>query len=75
MTKDQLFAQAMALQPREREALADALLATLTEADAAEIDAAWLAESHRRDAAYARGEVGASNVEEVMARVRLRART
>ena len=74
MTKDQLLAQAMALDPLEREALAHALIATLSDADAAEIDAAWLKESHRRDAAYARGEVAASSVDEVIERVRSRAR-
>lgn len=54
----------MTLEPQEREALADELLGTLTDADAAEIDAAWLAESRRRDEAYSRGEIGASPVDE-----------
>ena len=75
MTKDQLLAQAMALDPHERQALADALFASLSGADAAEIDAAWLKESHRRDAAYTRGDEGASRVDEVIERVRSRVRS
>jgi putative addiction module component (TIGR02574 family) len=72
MTREQLLAEAMALEPREREALAGALLATLSESDARAIDEAWLAESLKRDAAYARGEVTAAPVDEVIERVRSR---
>ncbi len=74
MTKDELLAEAMALEPQEREEVADALLTSLIGANHAEIDAAWLAESHRRDEAYKRGEVGASTVDEVIDRVRSRVR-
>lgn len=72
MTKDQLLAEAMSLEPHQREEIADALFASLTNAEPAEIDAAWLAESHRRDEAYRRGEVEASSVDEVIDRVHSR---
>jgi hypothetical protein len=41
MTKDQILAEAMALDPREREEIADALWTSLTSYERAEIDAAW----------------------------------
>ena len=65
MTKDQILSEAMALRPQEREALAEEILLSLTEADAAEIEAAWLAEVKSRDAAYCRGEIRAHPVDEV----------
>ena len=66
MTKERIFAEAMALDPQEREELADALWTSLTSADRAEIDAAWLRECHRRAAEIERGEVVPMPGEQVM---------
>ena len=74
MTRDQIVAEAMALDPVEREALAEELLLSLSEADREAIDAAWLAEVRRRDAAFAKGEISASPVDDAVARVLSRAK-
>lgn len=58
------------LPPEERERLVDALLESLNEPAAAELDAAWSAEIERRLAAYDRGEVKALSAEEVLAKAR-----
>lgn len=65
MTKDQLLAEAMALDPAEREALAEELLRTI-DGDQADIDAAWLEECRRRMEAVDRGEIGTVPVDQVM---------
>lgn len=57
MTQEQLFTEAMALKPQDREELADKLLLSLTAAQCAEIDAARLRECHRRASEIERGEV------------------
>lgn len=54
----------------ERERLVDALLESLNEPAATELDAAWEAEIERRLAAYDRGEVAAIPAEEVFAKAR-----
>lgn len=69
MTKDQLLAEAMSLDPDEREALAEQLLLTLTDADQAAVDAAWLKEARRREAAFQNGEMTSAPVDEVIARL------
>ena len=74
MTRDQLRAEAMALDPKDREVLAEALLLSLTEDDRKAIDAAWLAEVRSREEAFARGESSTSPVDEVITRVRSKAR-
>ncbi len=74
MTKEQILAEAMALDPREREALADELLLSLTDGDHAAIDAAWLAEVRRREEAFVRGETSTSPLDAVMARLQARAK-
>ena len=74
MTREQLFAEARALDPREREALAEELLLSLDEADRATIDAAWLEEVKARDASYRRGESKAYPVDDVIAELRARAK-
>ena len=58
----------------ERERLVDALLESLNELAATELDAAWEAEIERRLAAYDRGEVVAVSAEEVFAKARAIAR-
>ena len=74
MTKDQIFAEAMALGPDEREALAEDLLLSLDPARQAAVDAAWLEEVRRRDAAFAAGQDTESPLDEAVARVLARAR-
>lgn len=58
----------------ERERLVDALLESLNEPAATELDAASEAEIERRLAAYDRGEVVAVSAEEVFAKARAIAR-
>jgi putative addiction module component (TIGR02574 family) len=72
MTREQLLAEAMALDPKEREALAEELWLSLDHTSRDEIDAAWMEEVQRRIAAYERGEVEAVPGEEVMRRLRER---
>ena len=74
MTRDQTLTEAMALDPREREALAAELLLSLGEDDRAAIDQAWLAEAKRREAEFARGAMPTSPVDDAIERVRARAR-
>ena len=69
MTKDQILAEAMVLPPADRQALADDLLSSMSEADRDALDAAWLTEARERDAAFARGESDASPVEEALSRI------
>jgi len=74
MTKEQLLAAALELPPLEREEVAETLLGSLGNRTRAEIDAAWLAECERRDAAYKRGELTTSPVDEAIERIRSRVR-
>lgn len=74
MTKEQVRAEAMALDPQDREVLAEELLLSLSETDREQIDAAWLAEARRRERAFARGEMSTSPVDDVIARVQSKAR-
>jgi len=62
------------LPREERERLVDALLESLNEPAAAELDAAWAAEIERRLAAYDKGEVQALSAEDVFAKARAIAR-
>jgi putative addiction module component (TIGR02574 family) len=70
MTKDQLLAEAMALDVREREALAEELLLTVDDGTREEIDAAWAEEIDRRIAEYERGEVKAVPADDMFRRLR-----
>jgi putative addiction module component (TIGR02574 family) len=72
MTKDQLLAEAMALDVREREALAEELLLTVDDGTREEIDAAWAEEIDRRIAEYERGEVKAIPGDQVLRELRAR---
>ncbi len=69
LTKEQIKSAALELAPAEREALAEELLLSVTELERDAVDAAWLAEAKRRDAAFRRGETGAKPVEDVIARL------
>lgn len=74
MTREQIFAEAMSLDPRDRQELADDLLVSLSDAEREAIDAAWLAEARRREEAFARGEMSTSPVDEVIARIQTKSR-
>jgi putative addiction module component (TIGR02574 family) len=73
-TAADLASRGKQLPREERERLVDALLESLNEPAAAELDAAWGAEIERRLAAYDRGEVQALSAEEVFAKARAIAR-
>ena len=74
MTRNEIFNRAMALEPTEREALAEQLLLSIADEDQLAIDAAWLEEVRLREEAFRAGRMTTSPVDEVMARVRSRAR-
>ena len=74
MTMEQVRAAAMALDPQQREVLAEELLLSLTDADRDQIDAAWLAEVRRREEKYRRGESSSSPVDDAIARIQSKAR-
>lgn len=69
MSKEQIFTEAMALNPKDREALAEELLMSVDDADRAAIDAAWLAEARRRDEAYACRDTTALAVSQTIDRI------
>ena len=69
MTLAQIKAAAMELEPSQRESLAQELLLSDTDEERERIDAVWLEEVRRRDAAYQRGEVTARPAEEVIHRL------
>jgi putative addiction module component (TIGR02574 family) len=66
LTRDQIKSAALKLAPAEREALAEELLLSIDDTDRQSIDAAWLAEAHRRDADFLAGNTGAKPVDEVI---------
>ncbi len=70
LTKEQIRSAAMALDPAEREALAQDLLLSISGSEREAIDAAWLAEAHRRDAAFTAESVGSKPVDDVVNRLR-----
>jgi putative addiction module component (TIGR02574 family) len=72
MTREQIRSAALELNPADREALAEELLLSIGDTDRESIDAAWLAEAHRRDEAYAKGMTTARPVDQVIARLQRR---
>ena len=74
LTREEIKSAAMALDPAERELLAEELMLSLSEADREAVEQAWLAEVRRRDAAFERGETGTKPVQEVIDRLMRRAR-
>jgi hypothetical protein len=73
MTKDQILTEAMALDPKEREALAEQLLLTV-DGDRAAIEAAWVEECKLRIEAVERGELPVVPGEQAMRSLRDRLR-
>ena len=74
LTKQQLLAEAMALDPQDREALAEGLWLSIEGEDREELDAKWPAEARRRDASFAAGQIKAVPVDEAINRVLSRGR-
>lgn len=72
MTREEIRSAALELEPSDREALAEELLLSISDADREKIDAAWLAEAYRRDASFAQGRMTALPVEDVLARIQRR---
>jgi len=64
----------MKLHPAEREALAEELLLSIDGESREEIDAAWLAEAHRREEALQAGATTVKSVDEVIARLKNKGR-
>lgn len=62
---DDVLAQALALQVKDRAALLERLAESLDRSDA-ELDKAWIAEAHRRMEAFRRGEMHVHDAEEVL---------
>ena len=67
---EDIEAAALQLAPAERARLAERLLISLDEDD--EILATWVAEAERRGDAYERGEMGAVDFDESIAKARER---
>lgn len=74
MTKEELLSEAKALSPDDRESLAEQIWLSLNDGSQAVVDAAWLEEVRRRDAAFAAGQDTESPVDEAVARVLARGR-
>lgn len=74
LTKEQIKSAALLLAPADREALAEELLLSIGETDRQAIDAAWLAEAHRRDADFRAAKTSAKPADEVIARLLGKAR-
>lgn len=68
-TKDQLLAAALELAPADREALAEEIWLSLTDAEQDDIDRAVLEEAERRTAAYEAGHTVGRPVDEVLDRL------
>jgi len=62
--------QTLCSNPTNKICLLEMLLESLDKTDL-EIEAAWVAESERRYAAYKRGEIQGSTLDEVKKRIRL----
>ena len=74
LTKQQIKTAAMELDPVEREALAEELLLSISDSEREQIEAEWLDEAKRRDAAFLAGQMTASPVEDVIDRIRRKVR-
>lgn len=64
--------QALQLPPHDRAILAEHLIASLDELNAAENERVWVEEAERRYQAYKEGEITARSVEEAIRDVRAR---
>ena len=69
MTKQEILEQAMALDPKDREAIAEELWSSVEHVSERELDEAWAREAQDRVEAYRRGEMSAKPVNEVIERL------
>jgi putative addiction module component (TIGR02574 family) len=74
MSKEQILTEAMSLNPREREAIAEELWLSIDEQTKEELAAAWTDEIRNRVDKAARGEGSSKSVDEVVGRLRNKAR-
>jgi hypothetical protein len=70
LSKEQIKAAAMQLDPADREALAEELMLSLSETEREAIDAAWLEEARQRHEAFLKTGGVAKPVDEVIGRLR-----
>lgn len=74
LTREQIRAAALELDPDDREALAEELLLSIGIEEPEAIDQAWLEEARRRDSKFLAGEKDAKPVDEVLDRLKRGAR-
>ena len=74
LTREQIRAAALELDPNDREALAEELLLSIGVEEREAIDQAWLEEARRRDAALLAGKGHSKPVDEVLGRLQRKAR-
>jgi hypothetical protein len=75
LSREQIRAEALKLNPAEREALAEELLLSINGSDREAIDAAWLLEVRRRDAAFISGQSRANPIDSVTDRLKIKSQT
>jgi putative addiction module component (TIGR02574 family) len=73
MSKEQILSEALALDPREREAIAEELWLSVDEQTKEEVAEAWADEIRTRLDNAGRGHASAKPVDEVLARLRNKA--
>lgn len=69
LTKEQIKNEAMNLDPAQRTELAEELLLSVDGPDRDAIDAAWLAEAHRRDSLQSTKKSSIKSVDDVIRRL------
>ena len=69
MNKDKVLAEALKLPPVDRAELAEKLLASFEISSRTAIDQLWVREAEDRLAAYERGELSATDADEVFAKI------
>ena len=74
LSREQIRAAALELDPADREALAEELLLSVGADEREAIDKAWLQEACRRDAALISGKTSAAPVDEVLDRLQQKGR-
>jgi putative addiction module component (TIGR02574 family) len=74
MTKEQILNEAMALQPLDRETIAEALFSSVVYDDEMPVDSEWMSEIRRRKGEIQAGRAVLVPFEEVMARLSARGR-
>lgn len=70
MGRAELIEQALKLDPRERAGIATRLLESLDDLSTAELDALWVDEAERRDAAVEQGHLSSRSADQVIAGIK-----